>query len=60
MKPRDELEDLAIAAHDRWMQLVMALTDHVPNLERQRVSEVTRQMTGVVLDVLKAVREEQA
>ncbi len=59
MTPRDELLDLAIAAHDRWMQLVMALTDHVPNFERQRVIEATRQMTSVVQDVMKAVREEQ-
>jgi hypothetical protein len=59
MTPRDELLDLAIAAHDRWMQLVMALTDHVPNFQRQRVIEVTQQMTGVVRDVMKTVREEQ-
>lgn len=59
MTPRDELLDLAIAAHDRWMELVMALTDHVPNFERQRVIEATRQMTGVVRDAMKAVREEQ-
>lgn len=58
MTPRDELLDLAIAAHDRWMKLVMALTDHVPNFERQRVIEATRQMTGVVRDVMKAVREQ--
>jgi hypothetical protein len=41
------------------MQLVMALTDHVPNFQRQRVIEVTQQMTGVVRDVMKTVREEQ-
>ena len=60
MTPRDELLDLAIAAHDRWMELVMALTDHVPNFERQRVIEATRQMAGVVRDAMKTVREEQA
>lgn len=59
MTPRDELLDLAIAAHDRWMELVMALTDHVPDFQRQRVIEATRQMTGVVRDAIKAVREEQ-
>ena len=60
MSPRDQLLDLAIAAHDRWMELVMALGDHVPNFERQRVIEATRQMAGVVRDVMKTVREEQA
>ena len=60
MNERDKLLDLAIAAHDRWMELVMALTDHVPNFERQRVIEATRQMAGVVRDVMKTVREEQA
>ena len=59
MTPRDELLDLAIAAHDRWMALAMALTDHVPNFEPQRVAEATRQVTGVVQDVMKAVREQQ-
>jgi hypothetical protein len=60
MSERDRLLDLAIAAHDRWMQLVIALTDHVPNFQRQRVIEVTQQMTGVVRDAMKTVREEQA
>lgn len=59
MSPRDELLDLAIAAHDRWMDLVMALTDHVPNFERQRVIEATRHMASVVKDVMKTMREEQ-
>lgn len=59
MTPRDELLDLAIAAHDRWMELVMALTDHVPDFQQQRVIEATRQVTGVVRDAIKAVREEQ-
>lgn len=60
MNERDKLLDLAIAAHDRWMELVMALTDHVPNFQRQRVIEATRQMAGVVKDVMKTMREEQA
>lgn len=60
MNERDKLLDLAIAAHDRWIELVMALTDHVPNFQRQRVIEATRQMAGVVRDVMKTVREEQA
>lgn len=59
MSTRDELLELAIAAHDRWMELVMALTDHVPNFQRQRVIEATRQMAGVVRDVMKTMREEQ-
>ena len=60
MNERDRLLDLAIAAHDRWIELVMALTDHVPNFERQRVIEATRHMAGVVRDVMKTMREEQA
>ena len=60
MTSRDELLDLTIAAHDRWMELVMALGDHVPNFQRQRVVEATRQMAGVVRDVMKTMREEQA
>ena len=60
MSPRDQLLDLAIAAHDRWMELVMALGDHVPNFQRQRVIEATRQMAGVVRDAMKTIREEQA
>ena len=60
MNERDKLLDLAIAAHDRWMELVMALGDHVPNFQRQRVIEATRQMAGVVRDVMKTIREEQA
>ena len=60
MSPRDELLDLAIAAHDRWIEFAMALGDHVPNFQRQRVIEATRQMAGVVRDVMKAIREEQA
>ena len=60
MNERDKLLDLAIAAHDRWMELVMALGDHVPNFQRQRVIEATRQMAGVVRDVMRTVREEQA
>jgi hypothetical protein len=60
MTPRDELLDLAIAAHDRWMALAMALTDHMPNFERQRVAEATRQVMGVVRDVMKTVQKEQA
>ena len=59
MNERDKLLDLAIAAHDRWMELVMALGDHVPNFQRQRVIEATRQMAGVVRDVMKTIREEQ-
>ena len=59
MSPRDELLDLAIAAHDRWMMLVMALTDRVPNFERQRLIEATKHMTSVVKDVMKTMREEQ-
>ena len=58
MTPRDQILDLAIAAHDRWMELVMALGDHVPNFERQRVIEATRQMAGVVRDVMKTMREQ--
>ena len=60
MSPRDELLQLAIAAHDRWIEFAMALGDHVPNFERQRVIEATRHMTGVVKDVMKTMREEQA
>ena len=60
MSPRDELLQLAIAAHDRWIEFAMALGDHVPNFQRQRVIEATRQMAGVVRDVMKTVREEQA
>ena len=59
MNERDKLLDLAIAAHDRWMELVMALGDHVPNFERQRVIEATRQMAGVVRDVMKTMQKEQ-
>ena len=59
MNERDKLLDLAIAAHDRWIEFAMALGDHVPNFQRQRVIEATRQMAGVVMDVMKTVREEQ-
>ena len=59
MSPRDELLQLAIAAHDRWIEFAMALGDHVPNFQRQRVIEATRQMAGVVRDVMKTMREEQ-
>lgn len=60
MNERDKLLDLAIAAHDRWIEFAMTLGDHVPNFQRQRVIEATRQMAGVVRDVMKTVREEQA
>ena len=60
MSPRNELLQLAIAAHDRWIEFAMALGDHVPNFQRQRVIEATRQMAGVVRDVMKTMREEQA
>ena len=60
MSPQDKLLDLAIAAHDRWIEFAMALGDHVPNFQRQRVIEATQQMAGVVRDVMKTMREEQA
>ena len=59
MSPRDELLQLAIAAHDRWIEFAMALGDHAPNFQRQRVIEATRQMAGVVRDVMQTMREEQ-
>ena len=60
MSERDKLLDLAIAAHDRWIEFAMALGDHVPNFQRQRVIEATRHMTSVVRDTMKTIREEQA
>ena len=59
MHTREQLIEMATSAHDRWMDLVMALTDQVPNFERQRVIEATRHMASVVKDVMKTMREEQ-
>ena len=60
MHTREQLIEMATSAHDRWIQLAMALTDHVPNFERQRLIEATKHMTSVVKDVMKTMREEQA
>ena len=60
MHTREQLIEMATSAHDRWIEFAMALGDHVPNFERQRVIEATKHMTSVVKDVMKTMREEQA
>ena len=60
MHTREQLIEMATSAHDRWIEFAMALGDHVPNFQRQRVIEATQQMVGVVKDVMKTIREEQA
>ena len=59
MHTREQLIEMATSAHDRWIEFAMALGDHVPNFERQRVIEATKHMTSVVKDVMKTMREEQ-